>query len=58
MARSLEQHGEDLKGLILKANLQAALAHLPRAQVRLKRAEADVFFESVVAISTWAEGRM
>jgi len=30
-----------LKGLILKANLQAALAHLPRAQVRLKRAEAD-----------------
>jgi hypothetical protein len=36
-----QQQRQDLKRLVLKLDLQAVLAQLARAQVRLKRAEAD-----------------
>ena len=40
-AGTLQQHGQDLKGLLLQANLEAVAAELPGAQVYVKDSKAD-----------------
>ena len=40
-AGALEKHGQNLKGLLLEANLEAIAAELPGAKVYLKDSKAD-----------------
>ena len=50
LAGPLEEHGQDLKRLLLKFDLQAGLAEFADAQVELEKAEADD-----VLIGSWVE---